>query len=81
MQVRFSSSKLRNRAGRRSGPHPPPRSAPKAEVPVAARDTARHRRAGGPEDRALYQCACGSVFQADVTASVSCPNCGTAQAW
>lgn len=35
----------------------------------------------GCEDRALYHCHCGYVFQADVTASVGCPHCGSAQAW
>ena len=80
MQVSFAQSKLRTRSARRSGAHPWPR-APRPEVPAAARDTARHRRAGGPEDRALYHCSCGYVFRADVTASVGCPSCGQAQAW
>jgi hypothetical protein len=39
------------------------------------------RRGGGPEDRALYSCACGFVFTAPVTTSVDCPHCGTEQAW
>jgi hypothetical protein len=39
------------------------------------------RRAGGPEDRALYSCMCGYAFKADVTTSVGCPHCGTEQAW
>jgi DNA-directed RNA polymerase subunit RPC12/RpoP len=39
------------------------------------------RDAGGPEDRAVYTCACGYLFEAPVTASVTCPNCGTEQAW
>jgi hypothetical protein len=41
----------------------------------------RERRTGGPQDQALYICRCGSAFQAVVTASVSCPHCGDAQAW
>lgn len=32
-------------------------------------------------DRALYACACGAGFQADVSASVQCPGCGAEQAW
>lgn len=44
-------------------------------------EVARHRRAGGPEDSALYTCGCGYAFQATVTASVGCPHCGTDQAW
>lgn len=39
------------------------------------------RRGGGPQDRALYQCSCGSVFTAAVTTSVGCPACGSGQAW
>ena len=39
------------------------------------------RRAGGPEDRALYSCMCGYAFKASVTTSVGCPHCGTEQAW
>ena len=57
------------RAGRRSESRPEP-----AEVRAA-------RRAGGPEDRALYSCMCGYAFKADVTTSVGCPHCGTEQAW
>jgi hypothetical protein len=34
-----------------------------------------------PEDCALYACGCGQVFTAAVTASVTCPACGGAQAW
>jgi hypothetical protein len=36
---------------------------------------------GGPQDRALYGCQCGSTFRAPVIASVSCPHCGETQAW
>jgi hypothetical protein len=52
-------------------PEPPPES---DEVRAA-------RRAGGPEDRALYSCMCGYAFKANVTTSVDCPHCGTEQAW
>jgi hypothetical protein len=55
----------------------PPTSAPAS----AAAPNARERNAGGPEDRALYHCQCGYVFEASVSASVGCPNCGGAQAW
>jgi hypothetical protein len=44
-------------------------------------ETQSHRRAGGPEDRALYVCGCGYAFKAEVTASVDCPHCGRSQAW
>ncbi|MDP9386222.1 MAG: hypothetical protein M3P50_13545 [Actinomycetota bacterium] len=42
---------------------------------------ARARRSGGPQDRALYRCGCGFAFKAEVSTSVGCPHCGTAQAW
>lgn len=41
----------------------------------------RARESGGPIDRATYNCACGLVFDAPVSTSVSCPHCGTGQAW
>ncbi len=41
----------------------------------------RARRSGGPEDRALYLCDCGTAFSADVSAAVPCPACGDQQAW
>ena len=41
----------------------------------------RTRHAGGPEDHAFYACSCGHAFSADVTTSISCPRCGTGQAW
>jgi hypothetical protein len=42
---------------------------------------ARVREAGGPIDRASYNCACGYLFSASVSTSVSCPHCGADQAW
>ena len=56
-------------------PAPEPRPEP---VHPAER---RLRDAGGPEDRTTYNCGCGSVFVAPVTASVACPHCGAEQAW
>ena len=56
---------------------PPPAAAPEPDL-VAER---RVREAGGPHDRAQYACACGYVFDADVSTSVACPHCGTGQAW
>jgi hypothetical protein len=32
-------------------------------------------------DRAMYSCMCGFVFDAPVSTSVHCPHCGDAQAW
>jgi hypothetical protein len=58
----------------RRAPVPPP-----AEPSVVA--DARERDSGGPEDRALYRCQCGFVFEASVSTDVGCPHCGDAQAW
>jgi rubrerythrin len=44
-------------------------------------DERRMRESGGPDDRAVYSCSCGYVFEADVSTSVTCPHCGTGQAW
>ena len=58
--------------------------APPAADPIARDDLADERRAreaGGPEDRAMYTCSCGYVFQAEVSTSVACPHCGMGQAW
>jgi hypothetical protein len=52
-----------------------------APPPAEATQHARERAAGGPEDVARYDCPCGYVFEAPVSASVGCPHCGGAQAW
>jgi hypothetical protein len=41
----------------------------------------RAQGAGGPLDCASYNCECGFVFAASVSTTVSCPHCGTPQAW
>jgi hypothetical protein len=57
--------------------HPEPANRP------AAGDTFEWdmRKSDGPTDAALYDCACGYKFTARVATTVSCPNCGTGQAW
>jgi hypothetical protein len=57
------------------------RPASGATRPGTGPATASARRAGGPQDRALYSCACGHAFKASVSTSVGCPRCGTRQAW
>jgi hypothetical protein len=42
---------------------------------------ARVREAGGPVDRACYTCQCGYMFVATVSTTVTCPHCGSGQAW
>jgi rubrerythrin len=78
---RKSESRRRGRSARRSrhSTHAEP-VAPAREAEDLA-DERRLRESGGPHDRAMYTCSCGYVFEADVTTSVACPNCGTAQAW
>jgi hypothetical protein len=57
------------------------RPAPQPPAGLEPPEVRAARRAGGPEDRALYSCMCGFAFKADVTTSVGCPHCGTEQAW
>ena len=73
--TRPSSRRAAARRRMRTVPAPEPRPEP---VHPAER---RLRDAGGPEDRATYGCACGCLFQAPVSTSVSCPVCGGGQAW
>ncbi len=49
--------------------------------PHYSHERRRAREAGLPQDKALYTCRCGFVFQALVSTSVDCPRCGDAQAW
>jgi hypothetical protein len=75
------------RTDRSTQPSPP--DAPEARAPAAPDpaggpelfDERRMRESGGPDDRAMYACACGYVFKADVSTSVACPHCGAPQAW
>jgi len=71
-------SRTRSRLGR-DGSRRSDRQEPVAEAEPAPQ--LRERSAGGPQDQALYRCACGCVFEASVSASVGCPRCGGAQAW
>jgi hypothetical protein len=63
--------------------HLSPVSAPPElkEAPPELKEEKRARASGGPEDRAFYTCSCGYAFDAAVTTSVTCPHCGTGQAW
>jgi hypothetical protein len=63
------------------GDAPSSAAAPAQRQREHLREEARMRASGGPDDRALYTCACGYAFEADVTASVICPHCGAGQAW
>jgi rubrerythrin len=50
-----------------------------SERPAARSSEKRH---GGPsEDRAVYSCQCGYVFEEQVSTTVGCPHCGHTQAW
>ncbi len=70
---------LRTRARRRATPARRIHTIAVPEPPRSEVD--RHRRAGGPEDVALYTCGCGCSFSAAVSATVGCPRCGSDQAW
>jgi hypothetical protein len=85
MRVRSNrnQSEARPRVGLLRRPHGSPRPAQPSDDPVDEDlvDERRMRESGGPDDRAMYTCSCGYVFEADVTTSVTCPHCGTGQAW
>jgi hypothetical protein len=49
--------------------------------PVRLMPVGRRHAGPPPQDRAVYSCACGLVFQAHVSTSVACPHCGQPQAW
>ena len=68
-------------AARPPAPEESPPPTPAAAVGDEHVDERRHRAAVNPEDHALYRCSCGYQFEADVSASVACPHCGTSQAW
>jgi hypothetical protein len=81
-----NATEPRGRSGALRRPHAPSRDEPAAAAPAPVvpddlADERRAREAGGPEDRAMYTCSCGYVFQAEVSTSVACPHCGTGQAW
>ncbi len=59
----------------------PPRRLSKPSSEEQHTETESARRAGGPQDHALYECACGACFKAPVSTSVGCPHCGCDQAW
>jgi len=84
MQVRHRQTTETHRHGaprRRPTPRRDGAAAP-APAPVDhLADEHRLRDSGGPDDRALYRCGCGTAFRAEVSASVSCPHCGGEQAW
>jgi hypothetical protein len=70
---------------RRSAPPRPPRPAAERQARAADVhtdvDVERVQHAGGPLDMATYTCACGYLFVAPVSTTVSCPHCGSDQAW
>jgi hypothetical protein len=73
---RRHSRRHRPRRAARTGepsasPHDPPRDPAVQRV----------REAGGPMDQASYACACGYLFHASVSTTVSCPHCGADQTW
>lgn len=75
------SSRPRTRRPRARYVHAPVRRPAARPVEPRVEAVDRARRAGGPEDRALYVCHCGVAFEADVSASVACPTCGDFQSW
>ena len=56
-------------------------ASPRSERRSDDASPARRRLHGPTQDRALYTCQCGYVFEATVSTSVDCPHCGGGQAW
>ena len=84
MQVRNRHTTETHRHGAPRRRPVPRRDTPAAPAPTPVdhlADEHRMRDSGGPDDRALYRCGCGTAFRAEVSASVSCPQCGGEQAW
>jgi len=77
MTVRQLTLPRRTSARRRLHVVPAPKPLPEPMHPAER----RMRDAGGPDDRACYTCGCGFVFVAQVSTSVHCPHCDSAQAW
>jgi len=75
VQVRLTRGQIRSPRARRSGGDDHSRAA------ATAADIVRQRHGGPSQDRALYTCGCGYVFEAPVSTSVDCPHCGGEQAW
>ncbi len=72
----------RQTAARRDrGAHRPVRLRPVLLGPNPGASERRLRDSGGTLDTAFYACSCGCGFQAAVSTSVACPDCGTGQAW
>ena len=89
-RTKTTTSLLRRRRGARpvdvtAAPTAPAaqtaQTAPTADEVAVADARRRDRIAERPQDEAVYNCACGFVFSAAVSASVGCPHCGGAQAW
>jgi hypothetical protein len=82
--MQITAPKTLRRRRERTRPAPAPRRAvvePPRPRPALSVSQVRARRGGGPEDRALYSCECGFAWTGEVSASPSCPHCGTPQAW
>jgi hypothetical protein len=77
-----NAMKMRIRDALRTGSRPQPRRrGGRAREDTGVFNVMRGRNAGGPEDQALYRCACGAEFRSSVSAEVRCPHCGAEQAW
>jgi hypothetical protein len=81
MQLTTRLPKRRRARPTRSARPETRRTAPARPPARESSETRAARRAGGPQDHALYSCPCGYVFKAAVTTSVACPHCGAEQAW
>jgi hypothetical protein len=85
---RAETSRRRRQAEHVRGPQQPSEPPVRARIAVARSEDRRPVRSEGTcsgkpltNDRAMYHCQCGFVFEAPVSTSVGCPNCSATQAW
>jgi hypothetical protein len=85
---RVESIRRRRTAGRGRTPQQTSEPPARARIAVSAAEDRRPVRSEGTcsgkpltNDRAVYHCQCGFVFEAPVSTSVGCPNCSATQAW
>jgi hypothetical protein len=87
MTVQVRSKRIESTRRRRQTPdrHPQTHSAPAVTGVHAHEPRPRDPHVWSGQrlanDRAVYTCQCGYVFEAPVSTSVGCPHCGSTQAW
>ena len=81
VQVRLTRGEINIRARRARREGRAEHLAARPIIQPAPPIPALRKHGGLTQDRALYHCHCGYVFEALVSTSVGCPHCGGKQAW